>query len=253
MDQRDGPRDLHPILWLGLPVGSLALVWLTPLLGYARWKAFMLGEFGFIETATVAFLIPPIILGVLVFLKRRRLPGGVGWLMLLMAAAALYFAGEEASWGQHWLGFRTPESLADANRQEEFNLHNIYGLGILNEFPRLVMTLACIGAAVLPLVLHRRLTRPEARRGLWYWLIPTWRLVPIAAISVCSTLPEKFVKKVLDLDLPQDHYAYMALVARAGEFKEYCFAIVIFLYALSVFCRQRRWRAPAAPPAVSGG
>jgi len=252
MDERDRTSDLHPILWLGLPAGSLALVWLTPLLGYARWKAFMLGESGFIEIATVVFLIPAIVLAVMVFLKRRRLPRGVGWMMLLLAVASLYFAGEEASWGQHWLGFRTPGSLVDVNRQDEFNLHNIHGLGILNEFPRLVMTLACLGGVVLSLVLRRRLSRPEARRRLWHWLIPTWRLVPVAALGAFSTVPEKFVKKVLHLHLPQDHYVYMAFVARAGEFKEYCFAIVIFLYALSVTLRERA-RLDAAAPGTPAG
>lgn len=45
-----------------------------------------------------------------------------------LAGLALFFfvaAGEELSWGQHLLGFDTPEGLKNANVQQEFNLHNL--------------------------------------------------------------------------------------------------------------------------------
>lgn len=42
-----------------------------------------------------------------------------------LAVLFLFGAGEEISWGQRILGFQTPESLSEVNRQEEFNLHNL--------------------------------------------------------------------------------------------------------------------------------
>ncbi len=44
------------------------------------------------------------------------------------AAWASFFVafGEEASWGQHWLGFGTPEELKSLNAQQETNLHNLW-------------------------------------------------------------------------------------------------------------------------------
>lgn len=47
--------------------------------------------------------------------------------LVYLALAGLFFfgAGEEISWGQRMLGFQTPENLSQANRQEEFNLHNL--------------------------------------------------------------------------------------------------------------------------------
>jgi hypothetical protein len=47
--------------------------------------------------------------------------------LVYLGLAALFFfgAGEEISWGQRILGFQTPESLSEVNRQEEFNLHNL--------------------------------------------------------------------------------------------------------------------------------
>ena len=53
----------------------------------------------------------------------RRTPPRLIYIMggILM----LFFAGEEISWGQHQLGFATPNALADINYQNEFNIHNI--------------------------------------------------------------------------------------------------------------------------------
>lgn len=47
--------------------------------------------------------------------------------LIYLGLALLFFfgAGEEISWGQRILGFQTPESLSEVNRQEEFNLHNL--------------------------------------------------------------------------------------------------------------------------------
>jgi hypothetical protein len=45
----------------------------------------------------------------------------------LLALAALFFFGfgEELSWGERIFGFAPPESLAEANRQDEANVHNL--------------------------------------------------------------------------------------------------------------------------------
>jgi hypothetical protein len=47
--------------------------------------------------------------------------------LVYLGLALLFFfgAGEEISWGQRILGFQTPVSLSQVNRQEEFNLHNL--------------------------------------------------------------------------------------------------------------------------------
>jgi len=47
--------------------------------------------------------------------------------LIYLGLALLFFfgAGEEISWGQRILGFETPETLAQVNKQEELNLHNL--------------------------------------------------------------------------------------------------------------------------------
>ena len=44
----------------------------------------------------------------------------IGWVLLMFV-----FMGEEISWGQRIFSFATPEKLAEINKQDELNIHNI--------------------------------------------------------------------------------------------------------------------------------
>ncbi len=58
------------------------------------------------------------------FLKQRGTKS-VYLMTLAWALLMVVFAGEEISWGQKILMFETPDSLAEINKQREFNIHNI--------------------------------------------------------------------------------------------------------------------------------
>lgn len=47
--------------------------------------------------------------------------------LVYLGLAALFFfgAGEEISWGQRIFGIETPQALAELNKQDEFNFHNL--------------------------------------------------------------------------------------------------------------------------------
>jgi hypothetical protein len=47
--------------------------------------------------------------------------------LIYLGVALLFFfgAGEEISWGQRIFGFKTPQALAQVNKQDELNLHNL--------------------------------------------------------------------------------------------------------------------------------
>ena len=233
-------RDLSPLLWIGLPALTVLIRLFSPLLGYDAWYQQMREEIGFIEIATVAFCLPVMVLSVLIFLRRRELPRGIGWLMLGVGLVALYFAGEECSWGQTYLGYETPESVAAANRQDEFNLHNLMGWKrtVFNILPRLLMTIAMIvGGIILPFIAHHFLHKPGLKKNFWYWMIPTYRVVPIAAMGMLSRVPHKLVKYVAP-DLPADNYWSMALVGATGELKEYCMALTMLFFVISIYIRM---------------
>ncbi|MBM4017822.1 MAG: hypothetical protein FJ288_05750 [Planctomycetes bacterium] len=238
-------RDLGWLLWAGLPALAVVLCLLAPLAGAERWHALVLSEqTGFIENSTVVLLVAALVVcGGL--MARRQLPAISRVLLVLVFVCSLYFAGEEASWGQHWLGYRTPKSVRKANKQGEFNLHNLARYRYwLNATPRrLMMLVTIVGGVLLPLAALRWHAAWQAARHWLYWVVPTWRLVPAAAVTVLSDLPEDLLKP--GPHLAHDSYLALALYWPAQEFRELGFAMVIFLYVFSI--RARLGRRPTAP------
>jgi len=245
-------KDLPPSVWLGFPIASLLIMWLTPLLGFYRWEMLMTGEYGFIESATFIFLLPVIILSAILVHRFLLFSGLTRTTALIMAGvmlfcclAAVYFAGEEINWGQIWFKWETPEEWSEINYQQETSLHNIEGLSILNNFPRLMMLVfTVVGGIIIPLALIRWRRTPGADRKLWYYLFPTWRIIPIALIAATISIPNKLYGKGYGANLlPDDYtYPYMAFAANAGEMKEYAFALVMLVYVLGVFLLVREFK-----------
>jgi hypothetical protein len=59
------------------------------------------------------------------FRTNSKIAGVLKVLWLGIAALAFLAAGEEISWGQHWLGFSSGEFFVTHNLQQETNLHNL--------------------------------------------------------------------------------------------------------------------------------
>ena len=255
-------RDLPAWLYWGGPIATLLICWLTPLLGYGRWHRIMgHHEFSFIEIATVVFLLPASVLSAVISFrlwrrhnKSQKQARTVALTMFVLALAAFYLGGEEMSWGQSYIRWGTPDSWKSVNKQNETNIHNLeltrYGPWIawlddmVNNTPRQALLVASILGATLPLMLGKWRRNEQARKSIWYWLIPTRSLVPICALAATSTLPEKVVKLLRDTYgqqfwPAQDTYVRMAFLAPAGELKEYCYGMMILLYAISLYLRTR--------------
>jgi uncharacterized membrane protein len=129
------------------------------------------GGGGFVEKATVAILLVGICYGVGALIIHRKKFNNrllylwtIGWCLAL-----IYFAGEEASWGQWYFGWETPESVAVANKQQETNLHNMSSW--LNEKPRMLVEFwIIIAGIILPLLFT---VKPGKRSGHWMrWIYP---------------------------------------------------------------------------------
>lgn len=105
----------------------------------------LLGEDGPVEWFTVLALLAALGYAVAVTARAWR---ASQWRAVLVwtaiAAAALFGAGEEVSWGQRLFDLTTPDWLRSVNRQRELNVHNLvlagvsinkvvfsYGLGVL--------------------------------------------------------------------------------------------------------------------------
>ena len=128
-------HGLPSAVWFYLPVGTLGLLlawWIASPESYGETIGTKEGP---IEWVTVAFLFVAIAAGLDALRRRTLLPGsGVRTWILMVTAGAIYFCGEELSWGQHIFHWSTPEVFAAVNRQQETGLHNISGW--FNEKPR---------------------------------------------------------------------------------------------------------------------
>lgn len=143
-----------------LPEQAIALILLAPfvvaltgagtaLIGKDAYKWFT-GEDRFAETVQV-FLYAGSLLMCLAVVRKNIQRGErlIAALFAVLACGLFFMVGEELSWGQRLFGWQTPESLAEANKQSETNLHNIHGVG--STFKWIQMVVGAYGV-FLPLI-----------------------------------------------------------------------------------------------------
>lgn len=138
-------------------------------------------EHGLIENATNLLLLAAIIL-FLLCQKKAELLWEKLWLLIL-AAGAIYFLGEEISWGYHLFGFDVNEEWMALNDQKEPNLHNLRGIWEIL-FDKLPRQLLLIGAEIGGL-----LGVYADRRGAWPGNSSLRRLIPPGIHSLSSLPP----------------------------------------------------------------
>ena len=124
MDQwRDTP--VSPLLWAVLPALTFALLCGALFLAPRFYDTYLHHEHGLVENLQALALLVALLRAL------RLIPGSSGQARAGWLAAALFLLfclGEEINWGQVYLGFATPEGLARANKQGDFNLHSVRGL-----------------------------------------------------------------------------------------------------------------------------
>jgi hypothetical protein len=186
------------------------------------------GEFGLLENLTVLFLLLGVMAGTRILaLDTRSVRGPLKAWVLLIVAGAIYFAGEEISWGQHFFGWGTPEGWARINEQAETNLHNTSAL--FNQLPRTLLTAAALlGGVAAPLWIRAR-GAPPARFPVWLW--PTLSCLPAALLAVTISWPGKLLRAT---GLDQG-----GLDIGPGETKEALLGLFIMLYLVSLSRRLR--------------
>lgn len=231
-------RDAHVPRWLWL--------WFPTVLYFGHYAVHALAshdfkdrylwhETGFTEQATVAVTVLALVFG-LVVLRRCFLSGD--WpsrlFFTLFCLGCLYFAGEEASWGQHWFGWHTPADWDTLNDQNETNLHNLGGVAgsLFDQLPRdLLGVAALVGGAIMPLV--QRARRQHYRSGsLAYRVMPGLACVPAGLIAALATVPQKISKAATG-----DVIWILDIVG--GEVKELMIGTFLLIYIVTVWIRLR--------------
>jgi hypothetical protein len=231
--------ELSIWLWLFVPLAIVAVQIGSRIVGedvYLRWFH---GENGFVENLTLLLLAVAVIAGVRVLRQRHELPDPrlAKWIGLL-TIGCVYFLGEEASWGQHWFGWGTPEGFAELNDQGETNLHNLGASDwLLDNLPRnLLSAFAAVGGILVPL--RRRGSRrwPASDPRDWFW--PTLVCVPSAIVASVVRLPRRWSAAT-----GRDLVSWIDI--SPGETEECALAAMLMLYLLSIHVRLTRQASAA--------
>ncbi len=220
--------------WLWLPIAAIVVELGFRIANEPLYRALWQSELGPVETGTVIVLLPGLAAGLLALRRSAGLPSAwlTVWLALIILGS-IYFGGEEASWGQHWLGWETPDAVGNLNDQGETNLHNTSSW--LDQKPRLLLELGVLtGGLLYPLFLWlRRRPRPLDPDDLHYWLWPGQQLLPTALLAIAIGLPQR-LEKWFGWPIPYP------LDIRASETQEFYFALFLALYLMSFHLRLRQ-------------
>lgn len=186
---------------------------------------------GIAEHGTVLVLLPGIVAGIaILWHHRERLTWWLAGWILGWTLACVYFAGEEASWGQHAFSWRGPESLVELNKQNETNLHNIHPW--LNQGPRALVELwAVLAGLLLPLWWRLRRIPPFGAAAWRHWFWPTLAGAPAVAAFLVTHVYAVVAKK-------NGWPTWYTL--GSNELREFYIAVFLSGYLLSLWTRLRQ-------------
>jgi hypothetical protein len=229
-------KDLPVWWWAGAPLVMLAIslvaFFVSPeLMQAVIRKDVDAGGGGIAEHGTVLILVPGIVAGVaMLWHYRTRMPLWLAGWVLAWTLACLYFAGEEASWGQHYFHWGTPETLKGINDQQETNLHNIGTW--FDQKPRTLIELwVVVAGLILPLWWRWRPRPARAVAGWRHWFWPTPVGTVAAGLFVASLLLNVLAKRLEWHNL---------VPLGSNELREYYIAAFLSTYLLSIWYRLRQ-------------
>ncbi|MDP9195998.1 MAG: hypothetical protein M3O22_04400 [Pseudomonadota bacterium] len=121
------PDSINPLWWLWLPVLFLAANIYLQIFSHTVNSESLLAENGLYENIQFAIILGAFLAGLVTLgrLSFRRMPWLFAWVGLV-AFCAFFIAGEEISWGQFFLGWKTPEKWASINVDNETSLHKLW-------------------------------------------------------------------------------------------------------------------------------
>jgi hypothetical protein len=238
--QSDAERDFLPpwLGWLAPPLVLAAFYFAryADLEFYMRWVE---GELGILENLGPLLLLPAIFCGLALTRHRRVFPEA--WIViwfLLHGLGALFFAGEEISWGQHFFNWQTPGTIAALNDQNETNLHNMSSW--LDQKPRIALWVwALTGGFFAPMAIGLGWLRTGGPENWRYWVIPP-RICMMPGLLVGSVRLPEYLSFYMGITPP------FPFDIRASELQELFITMFLSLYLVSVYRRAR-----AAPNMVN--
>ena len=233
----DGRRS-YRLLGYAVPLAILTFLLLTYLIArdfYLNWvisrdaRESQIVEITTFVSSAIASLVL-LVCSKLLWTLRRKEALGSCLLLVLLGVAALFFAGEEVSWGQTYLKWETPASYQEFSG--ETNLHN-------TSLP--VNTLGGLFLAAyffaLPLLWQRQKGSP-----LWQhfsYAIPKGPVVFCMAVAFLWKGFKSAYRTVYTSDVQQSSVFYRDFLEQINEHKEMLVAIALLMYACSSYITIR--------------
>ena len=231
-------HELSAFLWLYFPIGLFLIRYLAHWLksSVPQIEALFIDELGIIENLTVCFLVFTIFLTLHLVIKHRKyLDVYLKIFLALYVLGCIYFAGEEASWGQHWFGWETNEYFKTVNDQKETNLHNTHIW--LDRRPKGIISLLIgIGGILVPIIFYCKQIQLTSKHRFW-WIWPTLITMPTAIFVTIATWPSKI----------ENEFNVQFYFDQAQEMKECYIAFFILLYMASLTKRLPLMHESAEP------
>jgi len=227
-------KELSKIWYLWAPLLSaiflLTLAWIERPF-YKKW--FESEQTGLLEF--LHFILPVVTALIAIrclfhpFVRRNKFL--IFW-FAVMAAGGIYLGGEEASWGQHYVGWNTPDFWVGVNDQQETNLHNTSFL--LDQYPRTILKIGILVSAIIfPWFI---LNKPHLVMRQFDFVYPPLATLPLALMILATEIYGKLQGEV--------SWVIIKLV-RGGEFQENYIAWFLVYYAFCLLWRLRKTDASA--------
>lgn len=223
--------ELHNFWWLYLPILFFGIRYAVALFtntstGLESWFRH---EHGIVENLTVLLLVAALV-GTLGMIIRygKSLDPLMRIFLVVYSIGCIYFAGEEASWGQHWFGWETGEFFQGINSQQETNFHNT-SFWLDRALKGIVSFLIFVGGIVIPLLFYFKSWKIDYQKRFW-WLWPTLVCTPTAFFATITTWPSKIERLS----------GWNFYFSQAQETKELYIAYFILLCIFSLKIRYAR-------------
>jgi len=236
-------KDILPFApYFILPVALIALLYISKGLGPDYYALYAEKEKGAIEWITVVFLI---IMAVIAWKIRgsEGLPNKkfLRPFSLLIILGCIFVAGEELSWGQHIIGWEVSESYASLNKQQESNIHNLYGVGdFLDKYPRAILSISIAIYGLLGLKIYNAGFMKDLRQKPLVRLIaPDKVFIPAAIMVIGPRLINRF-QVWFKFELP---YAFQIPSKDYQEFQELAIITFGMIFLMMVYTRLKREEA----------
>lgn len=232
---RTDGSELPKWIWVWpLPLALVVIIAGYLILEHKAYQFWIESEFGFIEIATPLVLVPAIISGIYIFRMRQILPYKLLTVWFVMVTlGCVYFVGEDLSWGQHYIGWETPDHIAEMNKQDETNLHNMSSW--FNQKPRLALEMFVLIGGIFVAAWRKIKAEYFSADGLAYWFWPGFACLPAAVLAILSRAPDRIYKWY---DHSFEYWLFPGNI-RYSEVQELYFAFFLMIYLVSVLQRLK--------------